>query len=78
MFSCARSFCRFNRIILWNIALPLGSLLTLGIFVALLLFCTKVLLARVFSRYRSDIKTGLSNLRTNFRGGKANTPRPSA
>ena len=77
-FAIMISFCRYNRSTVWRLSIPLGSLLTLVLFVALLLFCTKFLLARVFSRYRNDIKTGLSNLRTNFRGGKANTPRPSA
>ena len=77
-FAVMISYSRFNRLTVWHLAIPLGSLGTLAIFVALLLFCTKFLLARVFSRYRNDIKTSISNLRTNFRGGKANTPRPSA
>lgn len=72
-FAVLISFCRYRAALAWHVIIPVGSLGTLAIFLSLLLFCTKVLLARVFSRYRNDITTGITNLRR-----KATRPRHSA
>ena len=77
-FAVLISFCRYQSALAWHVVIPIGSLGTLAIFLSLLLFCTKVLLARVFSRYRSDFRSGVTNLRTNLHGGKATAPRHSA
>ena len=75
-FAVLISFCRYGSRFIWSVIVPVGSLGTLAVFLSLLLFCTKVLLARVFNRYRKEIVTGLSNRRT--KRERANTPRPSA
>ena len=67
-FAIMMSFCRYRSALVWRVVIPAGSLGTLAVFLALLLFCTKFLLARLFRHYGTDLNKGLSNLRTNFRG----------
>lgn len=77
-FAVMISFCRYGSRFIWSVIIPVGSLGTLAVFLSLLLFCTKVLLARVFNRFRNDIATNITTHLPIRKSKRADVPRHSA
>ena len=77
-FAVMISFSGYHSSNVWRLVIPIGSLCTLGLFVVLLLFCTKVLLAGIFKRFTTRLSAGATgHLPTNKRG-RANSPHTPA